>query len=130
MAASDSGACAGRGRAPLDSGQLPYAQTESANQLWVVAKGAVALTVADSSGTEEVISKRRRPEAFGEAALYDEGGRMVAAHAREDTDVLTLDGERFRQVVRQKRIWPRSCCGWWPLSSVPRRTGADPMPAD
>jgi CRP-like cAMP-binding protein len=83
-----------------DSGGVLYTEGDPADELWVVARGGVALSVADKQGAEETLDTRHRPAAFGEAALYDEGPRMVSARAVDDTDVLVLGGARFRELVR------------------------------
>lgn len=82
------------------SGERLYAQGDTANELWIVAKGGVALSVMGTSGDEEIVDTRRPPAAFGEAALYDEKPRMVSARAVEDTHVLVLEGARFKELVR------------------------------
>jgi CRP/FNR family transcriptional regulator, cyclic AMP receptor protein len=84
------------------SDEVLYSEGDPANELWVVARGGVALSVASGDGDERILDTRRAPAAFGEAALYDEGPRMVSARAVEDTDVLVLQGGRFRELVRSE----------------------------
>jgi CRP-like cAMP-binding protein len=83
------------------AGQLLFAQGTSADELWIVVDGTVELSVSDAAGDEEVISTRGRAEAFGEAALYDDGPRMVSARAVGDVHVLVLDADRFRNLLRE-----------------------------
>jgi CRP-like cAMP-binding protein len=83
----------------FDAGEPLYRRGDPAEELFVVASGAVELSV-DRSGGEDGVSTRRPGEVFGEAALYDDGPRMVSARAVEDSDVVSLPAASFRQVVR------------------------------
>lgn len=82
------------------AGQPAAEQDEPVNELWII-DGTLELSARDNVGSERVVNTLGRPQPFGEAALYDEGGRMVSARAAEDTHVLAIDGKRFRELVRE-----------------------------
>jgi CRP-like cAMP-binding protein len=84
-----------------EAGRLLYEKGASADELYVLASGSVAILVDRGDGREDIVSTRRPTEAFGEAALYDrEGTRMVSARAVDDCAVVLVPAEDFRQVVR------------------------------
>jgi CRP-like cAMP-binding protein len=81
----------------FEAGSALYQWGDSANELFVVAKGHVAL--ADRA--EVVVANPGPKEFFGEAALYDEGPRMVSARAAQDAEVVLVRAEHFKEVVRR-----------------------------
>lgn len=83
------------------SGERLYEQGVTAAELFVVATGAVELSVT-RDGRENVVATRRALEPFGEAALYDDGPRMVSARAVDETDVVVVPKQDFQHLVRSE----------------------------
>jgi mannose-6-phosphate isomerase-like protein (cupin superfamily) len=73
---------------------------QPADALYVVVQGSVALSVRRPDGGDDVLDTRQSPAAFGEAALWDGGPRMVSARAVDDADVLEIPSRRFKALVR------------------------------
>jgi CRP-like cAMP-binding protein len=76
-------------------------QGDPVSELWII-DGNIELSMKNEAGDDVVLDTLTRADAFGEAALYDEGGRMVSARATEKTRVLAIDGEEFRALVRER----------------------------
>jgi CRP/FNR family cyclic AMP-dependent transcriptional regulator len=81
------------------SGSVIYSRDSAPDELVILVDGSVELVAPGDEGRERVVDTRNAPGAFGEMALLDRGPRMVTARATKDSDLLTLDRERFLKLL-------------------------------
>jgi CRP-like cAMP-binding protein len=86
------------GEREYESGQVLSDEGDPVTEVWII-DGTVELSVAGNGGQREVVNTLGRADACGEAALYDEGDRMVSVRAVEETRILVIEGNRFRMLV-------------------------------
>lgn len=75
----------------VEDGQTLYRQGEPGDDLYVVRKGAIELSVKDITGQKIVLHVARPGELFGALALVEGEPRPASATALEDTSLLLLD---------------------------------------
>jgi uncharacterized membrane protein len=75
----------------VEDGQPLYRQGEPGDDLYVVRKGAIELSVKDITGQKIVLHVARTGELFGALALVEGEPRPASATALEDTSLLLLD---------------------------------------
>ena len=76
-----------------------YEHGGPARELFVLVEGEVALRLSARSGESQELERRRSPDVFGEAAIWDDGPRMVTAQTTEPTSVLVIQRETLEQLL-------------------------------
>jgi len=76
-----------------------YEQGAAATELYVLVEGEVSLRQTASSGAARELERRRPPDVFGEAAIWDEEPRMVTAYATKPTSVLVIQREAMESLL-------------------------------
>jgi CRP-like cAMP-binding protein len=96
----------------LEEGEQLVREGEPALDLFVVARGHIAITKRDAeAGTKHTIGEAAHGEVVGEVALFDELPRFSGAHATEPTVVYALSFHDLR-----------------PTLDAPARSSLDPRP--
>lgn len=76
-----------------------YEHGGPARELYVLVEGEIALRLSTRSGESHELERRRSPDVFGEAAIWDDGPRMVTAQTTEPTSVLVIQQETLEQLL-------------------------------
>ena len=76
-----------------------YEHGGPARELYILVEGEVALRLSARSGESHELQRRRSPDVFGEAAIWDDGPRMVTAQTTEPTSVLVIPREALEQLL-------------------------------
>lgn len=77
-----------------------FRRGEACQGLFVVVRGRVRVFQANARGQEQVIHDQGPGEALAEVPLFDGGPYPAHARAEEDSELLFLPRERFREVYR------------------------------
>jgi CRP-like cAMP-binding protein len=85
----------------FSKGEIIFHQGDVGTALYIVRKGEVAIRLSSPEGKEVILSLLGRGDAFGELALLDGEPRSTDAVAREDTHLLFLQREVFRQFLAE-----------------------------
>lgn len=80
---------------PFHAGERIFSLGEVGDRMYVVLSGTVRLSVR-----ERVLELVGPGQAFGELALIDDGPRSADAVAVTDVELVEIDEERFRNLVR------------------------------
>jgi CRP/FNR family transcriptional regulator, cyclic AMP receptor protein len=84
----------------LARGELLYEQGDPAEHLYLVARGAVAVTVTISSGQQAPVAVLGRPALFGSAALLRNGScREATVTAVVDTAILAFPADQVMALL-------------------------------
>jgi CRP-like cAMP-binding protein len=67
--------------------------------LFLIASGAVKITLPSETGEEAILATLQPGEVFGELSLLDGAPRSATAVALEATETMVLQRERFRQLL-------------------------------
>jgi uncharacterized membrane protein len=86
----------------VPKGRLIFARGDVGDSLMVVRTGLVQVFVETTEGTRLVLGELGPREMFGELTLFDPGPRTAAAVAVEDSHLLVLGHDDFRQVLEDK----------------------------
>lgn len=76
------------------------AQDEPGDALFVIAKGRVKVAIYGDNGREVILTLLKAGEFFGEMSLVDDLPRSANVIAQEDSLVLILRREQFREHIR------------------------------
>ncbi len=76
-----------------------YDQGAAATKLYVLVEGEVSLRQTATSGAVHELERRRPPDVFGEAAIWDEGPRMLTAYVTEPTSVLIIERKMLEPLL-------------------------------
>src|SRR5579859_7719192 len=80
-------------------GEVLFHQGDPGDALFVVALGAVKISLSSDEGDEAIITTARPGEFFGELALLDGAPRSATATALEPTETIVLPRLRFRELL-------------------------------
>jgi CRP/FNR family transcriptional regulator, cyclic AMP receptor protein len=83
-------------------GQTIFTRGDVGDSLMVVRRGVIQLFVETSEGARIVLGDLGPRQMFGELTLFDPGPRTATSIAAEDSQVLVLSHEDFRQVLRHQ----------------------------
>ena len=84
----------------LNAGAYLFRESDPAEGVYVVQRGAINVHRVSSAGKEQVIQIFRPGQSFAEAALADDSGYPADARAIEDTTVLLLPKGAFLGLLR------------------------------
>jgi CRP/FNR family transcriptional regulator, cyclic AMP receptor protein len=71
-------------------GALIFYQGDPGDSLFILAEGSVKVFIASEHGEEMVLTTLRPPDALGEVALLDQGGRSASAEALEPVTAIAF----------------------------------------
>jgi CRP-like cAMP-binding protein len=80
-------------------GETIFHLGDPGDALFIVASGAVKITLPSETGDEAILATLRAGDFFGELALLDGAPRSATAIALEPTETLVLPRERFRELI-------------------------------
>ncbi|MHB8399611.1 MAG: Crp/Fnr family transcriptional regulator [Candidatus Limnocylindrales bacterium] len=80
-------------------GEVLFHQGDPGDALFIVARGAVKISLSSDDGDEAIITTARPGEFFGELALLDGAPRSATATALEPTETIVLSRLRFRELL-------------------------------
>lgn len=90
----------------LKSGQLLFAQGDSAQGLYAVISGAISIGRQREDGKEALLTLLESPNWFGEITLFDRMDRTHNAFAVADSVLVHIAGEKLDQILeREPRYW-------------------------
>ncbi len=78
------------------AGSVMVSQQEPGDALFLIASGKVKVVLYGETGREIILSMLRTGDFFGEMSLLDEQPRSANVVAVEETELLTLDRDAFR----------------------------------
>jgi CRP-like cAMP-binding protein len=91
------GACRAR---HYSSGQRIFSRGDAGSVMYVVARGAVALSDSSPDGDEIVFDVLRPVRTFGELSLIDNRARIATATARQATTLVGVPGVAVRRLLQ------------------------------
>ncbi len=83
------------------AGEVVFEEKQMAHHLYVIARGKVEVFRRVDS-TEHSIAFLEQEEAFGEMAILDDAPRSASVRAVEQTLVLKIDRESFRELISER----------------------------
>jgi CRP/FNR family transcriptional regulator, cyclic AMP receptor protein len=86
----------------LGAGEILFHRGDVGTELYVIHEGEVTIRLSAADGKEVTLAMLGRGDAFGELALLDDAPRSTDAVAREDTELLSLQREPFRQFLQER----------------------------
>ncbi len=90
----------------LKSGQLLFAQGDSAQGLFAVTSGAISIGRQREDGKEALLTLLESPNWFGEITLFDRMDRTHNAFAVSDSVLIHISGEKLDQILENEpRYW-------------------------
>lgn len=90
----------------LKSGQLLFAQGDSAQGLYAVISGAISIGRQREDGKEALLTLLESPNWFGEITLFDRMDRTHNAFAVADSVLIHISGEKLDQILEDEpRYW-------------------------
>lgn len=87
--------------------QAIFSEGDTAEELYVVQAGQVAIATKSIDGRESVVAVLEPPSLFGELPLFDGGLRSADARALQPTDIVAVRYEHVRAVLdeRPQLLW-------------------------
>lgn len=86
----------------LQRGDVLFAEGESADALYVVVDGRVAISNRSPDGRESMVALMERGDLFGEMPLFDEEPRSAEARALERSEVIAMAYDPLRSLYRSR----------------------------
>lgn len=84
------------------SGEVIFSEDDFSQELYIVASGEVAIVKDYKGANERVFITLRSGDFFGEMAIFEGAPRSATAVTREETELLVLSPEKFKQTIYQK----------------------------
>jgi len=85
-------------------GEVIFHLGDPGDALFIVASGAVKITLPSETGDEAILATLRPGDFFGELALLDGAPRSATAAALEPTETLVLPRQRFRELIATEPV--------------------------
>ena len=85
-------------------GEVIFHLGDPGDALFIVASGAVKITLPSETGDEAILATLRPGDFFGELALLDGAPRSATAAALEPTETLVLPRNRFRELIATEPV--------------------------
>jgi CRP/FNR family transcriptional regulator, cyclic AMP receptor protein len=91
----------------LRRGDVIFAEDDSADSLYVVASGRIAIANKSVDGRESVVALMESGDLFGEMGLFDSRGRSAEARALEASGVVSIPYAPIRRLYedRPEQLW-------------------------
>ena len=99
----------------FSKGSVVFREGESGKELFIVHYGRVGSYVTQSDGTRRDVYEFEPGVLFGEMAIIEDEPRSATCYAKEDSELLVLDGIDFYRLV-----WEHPVVGFKLLSSMAR----------
>jgi len=84
----------------FSAGEVVFEQDDDPEYFYIVVSGEVQVVRRDSSGKENILATLKSGDFFGEIGLLTESRRNATLRAKTDLEVLTMDWEMFKEVVK------------------------------
>ena len=84
----------------FSAGEVVIEQGDEPEHFYIVVSGEVEVIRSDKSGEEKILATLQSGDFFGEIGLLTEAQRMATVRAKTDLEVLTMDWEMFKNVVK------------------------------
>lgn len=84
----------------FSAGEIVIEQGDDPDYFYIVVSGEAEAIHRDPSGKEKVLSTLQPGDFFGEIGLLTEARRTATVRAKTDLEVLTMDWEIFKKVVK------------------------------
>jgi len=97
------------------SGDTVFREGESGKELFIVRSGRIGSYVSQTDGTRREVYEFAPGVLFGEMAIIEDEPRSATCYAKEDSELLVLDGIDFYRLV-----WEHPAIGVKLLSSIGR----------
>ena len=82
-------------------GECIITEGEVGNAFYIILTGRVQISKFLELGTQRILNVLRPGQFFGEIALIEDAPRLASVHAIEDTDLLVIDKQAFRDLLMQ-----------------------------
>lgn len=83
-------------------GGVLFTEGETAEELFVVVSGRIAIANRSIDGRESVVALMERGDLFGEMPLFDSQPRSAEARALEPSEVIAIPFEPLRAIYRER----------------------------
>ncbi len=84
----------------FSAGEVVIEQGDEPEHFYIVVSGEVEVIRSDKSGKEKILATIKSGDFFGEIGLLTESRRNATLRAKTDLEVLTMDWEMFKEVVK------------------------------
>lgn len=88
-------------RKVFHAGQMVFKQGEEGRYAYLVEKGVIEIVQQGPEGHERVLGRVGSGGIFGEMALIDDQPRMAAARAAEESVLVQINRQSFRQRIER-----------------------------
>jgi CRP-like cAMP-binding protein len=85
----------------VEAGDMIFGEGEIGDVLYIIKKGSVKIFKKLETGEEKTLAVLKEQQYFGEMAILDDSTRSASARANEDSIILSVDKENFREVVKE-----------------------------
>lgn len=84
-----------------EAGKVVFQENEMGDVLYIIKSGAVQIYKVLGSGQEKTLAVLHTQAFFGEMSLLDDSPRSASARAAQDSTLLAVDKESFKEVVNE-----------------------------
>ena len=84
-----------------EASKVIFHENEMGDVLYIIKKGSVQIYKVLGSGQEKTLAVLHEQAFFGEMSILDDAPRSASARAMEDSTVLAVDKESFKEVVNE-----------------------------
>ena len=84
-----------------EAGKVVFLENEMGDVLYIIKKGSVQIYKVLGSGDSKTLAVLHEQAFFGEMSLLDDAPRSASARAMEDSTLLAIDKESFKEVVNE-----------------------------
>ncbi|HRZ87678.1 MAG TPA: cyclic nucleotide-binding domain-containing protein [bacterium] len=84
-----------------EAGELIFNEGDIGDVLYIIKKGSVSIFKKLDSGQEKQLAVLKEQQYFGEMAILDDSSRSASARTAEDSILLSVDKDNFREVVKE-----------------------------
>jgi CRP/FNR family transcriptional regulator len=86
-------------QAHYDKNEVLFLEGDPGDAFYIISQGLVKVFTTNENGKEKTLSLLGRKDFFGEMALLDDGTRSASVKAVEDSEVLVIEREKFRELI-------------------------------
>ena len=79
----------------IEKGDVVFKEGSSGNQCYFILSGVISVAQTLSTGQQQVLTKLKVGEMFGQIALIDRKPRSASCYASQTCELLSLSGEHF-----------------------------------
>ncbi len=85
----------------FEADNVIFHENEMGDVLYIIKKGAVQIYKMLGSGQEKTLASLHEQAFFGEMSLLDDSPRSASARATQDSTLLAVDKDSFKEVVNE-----------------------------